>query len=60
MVILWLIIAFLASYAGLWWLFFRNTDNEFANGVEISEDDLAGAVEGDLQSFISEQNGGRQ
>lgn len=53
----WSLVILLVAYGAVWWLFLRNDNNEFAPGVEIDEEDLAEAIQGDMLDFIREQNG---
>jgi hypothetical protein len=57
-IFLWLAIASIVISAFVWWLFLRNASfNEYANGAEIDESELAEAIQGDMLEFIREQNG---
>jgi hypothetical protein len=48
----WSLVFWLALCGIVWWLFFRNASNEFADGVEIDE----AALEGDLRNAVRDIN----
>lgn len=41
------------------WALMRQSGNEYADGVEIAEEDIAGALERDLRAFIDSENAKR-